>query len=133
MIRRITSVVILAIVVLTSCISVKAEEQPTLIKMHATAYCLDGITASGEPVRKGICASGHRDWIGKTVIIYQRLPNDEVGRMLWILEVKDTGCKENVIDIWRPTLDDCQSVMDTLYLDGCKGRIYCQVIEDCNG
>ena len=133
MIRRITSVVILAIVVLTSCISVKAEEQPTLIKMHATAYCLDGITASGEPVRKGICASGHRDWIGKTVIIYQRLPNDEVGRMLWILEVKDTGCKENVIDIWRPTLDDCQSVMDTLYLDECKGRIYCQVIDDARG
>ena len=133
MIRRITSVVILAIVVLTSCISVKAEDQPTLIKMHATAYCLDGITASGEPVRKGICASGHRDWIGKTVIIYQRLPNDEVGRMLWILEVKDTGCKENVIDIWQPTLDDCQSVMDTLYLDECKGRIYCQVIDDARG
>ena len=133
MIRRITSVVILAIVVLTSCISVKAEDQPTLIKMHATAYCLDGITASGEPVREGICASGHRDWIGKTVIIYQRLPNDEVGRMLWILEVKDTGCKENVIDIWQPTLDDCQSVMDTLYLDECKGRIYCQVIDDARG
>lgn len=110
-----------------------ADEQPTLIKMHATAYCLDGITASGEPVRKGICATGHKDWIGKTCIIYQRLPDDRVGRMLYILEIKDTGCKESVIDIWMPTMEECQKVMDTVYENECKGRIYCQVIEDCNG
>lgn len=133
MIRRIISAAVTIATVLIFCLEVKAEEQPTLIKMHATAYCLDEITASGEPVRKGICASGHRDWIGKTVIIYQRLPDDSIGRMLWILEVKDTGCKESVIDIWMPDLDACQEVMNLLYEDGCKGRIYCQVLEDCHG
>lgn len=130
---RIISTVMILIAVLIFSINARAEEQPTLIKMHGTAYCLDGVTASGEPVRRGICASGHRDWIGKTVIIYQRLPDDSIGRMLWILDVKDTGCKESVIDIWMPDLDACQEVMNLLYEDGCKGRIYCQVLEDCHG
>lgn len=111
----------------------KAEEQPQLIKMHGTAYCLKGKTASGKDVRIGLCASGHRDWLGKTCIIYQRLPDDSVGDMLYILEIEDTGCKESVIDIWMPDLDACQEVMNKLYEDGCKGRIYCQVLEDCNG
>ena len=131
--KKLISIALLIGMCSTGFTSYGKDEQPTLIKMHATAYCLDGITASGEPVRKGICASGHRDWIGKTVIIYQRLPDDSIGRMLWILEVKDTGCKESVIDIWMPDLDACQEVMNLLYEDGCKGRIYCQVLEDCHG
>lgn len=106
-----------------------ADSQPTLIKMHATAYCLDGITASGEPVREGICASGHRDWIGKTIVLYQRLPNDEVGEIIAILEVKDTGCKDSVIDVWKPNLDECQEFMNRVYEDNCKGRVWVQVID----
>lgn len=105
-----------------------ADSQPTLIKMHATAYCLDGITASGKPVRKGICASGHKDWIGKTVIVYQRLPGDEVGKLIGIYEIEDTGCKESVLDIWMPDLDECQDFMNTVYEDGCKGKVYAQII-----
>jgi len=106
-----------------------ASDEPTLIKMHATAYCLDGITASGEPVREGICASGHKEWIGKTVIIYQRLPNDEVGEIIAILEVKDTGCKDSVIDVWKPNLDECQEFMNRVYERNCKGKVFVQVID----
>lgn len=127
--RRLISAAVTIAIALTFCLKAKAEDQPTLIKMHATAYCLDGITASGEPVREGICASGHRDWIGKTVVLYQRLPNDEVGKILGIFEVKDTGCKDSVIDVWMPDLEECQKWMDKLYEDGCQGKVFCEVIE----
>ena len=130
--KRAISVAIV-IVALTSCLKCNAETQPELIPMHATAYCLDGITASGEPVRKGICASGRKELFGKTVILYQRLPDGSVGRGLGIYEVKDTGCKESVIDVWMPDLDWCQNFMRIVYMDGCKGKIYVQVIEESEG
>lgn len=104
-----------------------AAEVP-LIKAHATAYCLDGMTASGTAVRKGICASGHRDWLGKTCILYQRLPDGRVGDMIGIYEIEDTGCKETVIDVWCPE-DECQDFMDKVYEDGCGGHVWIQLIE----
>lgn len=131
--RRIVSVLITIAAALTFCLRAKAVTQPELIPMHATAYCLDGVTASGEPVRKGICASGRKELFGKTIILYQRLPDGSIGRGLGIYEVKDTGCKPNVIDIWRPNLDECQDVMDAVYEDGCKGKIFVQVIEESEG
>ena len=125
--------VIVALIAITCLTGFDFYHEKNMVKMRATAYCLQGVTASGKDVRIGLCASGHRDWLGKTCIIYQRLPDDSVGDILYILEIEDTGCKESVIDIWMPDLDACQEVMNRLYEDGCKGRIYCQVLEDCNG
>lgn len=110
-----------------------ANEEPTLIKMHSTAYCLQGQTCTGEYVREGIAASGRKDLIGKTIILYQRLPNNELGKGLGIFEVIDSGCGETIIDVWMPDLDACQEWMDLVYSNGCNGKVYCQVIEDCNG
>lgn len=133
MISRIISGI--AVITLTCLIGFTsyADSQPTLIPMHATAYCLPGKTASGEPVRVGICASGRKELYGKTVILYQRLPDGSVGKGLGVYEVKDTGCKENVIDVWMPDLDWCDNFMRRVYLNGCKGRIYVQVIEESEG
>lgn len=128
MISRIISAITTLILIFSIGFTSYASEEPTLIKMHATAYCLQGITASGKPVRKGICASGYKDWIGKTVIVYQRLPGDEVGRLIGIYEIEDTGCKESVLDIWMPDLDECQDFMNTVYENGCKGKVYAQII-----
>lgn len=96
--------------------------------MRATAYCLQGITCTGDEVREGIAATGRKDLIGTTIILYQRLPNGDVGKGIGIYEVKDSGCNENVIDVWKPDLDACQEFMDEVYKDGCKGKIYCEVI-----
>ena len=109
-----------------------ADEQPTLVKGHATAYCLEGITATGKEVRKGICATGRREWLGKTAIIYQRLPNGNIGRVLGIYEIEDTGCKESVIDVWCPE-EECQDFMNKVYEDGCQGKIWIQIIEESKG
>lgn len=105
------------------------ENEPVLIKARATAYCLPGTTASGQEVRKGICASGNKDYFGKTVVVYQRLPSDEVGEIIGIYEVLDCGCSKHVIDVWCPDLNECQEFMNRVYEDGCQGKIFVQVLE----
>lgn len=106
-----------------------ADSEPVLIKKRATAYCLKGSTCTGIEVRPGICASGNRELIGKTIIMYQRLPNDEIGEIIGIYEVEDTGCSSNVIDVWMPDLEQCQQFMNRVYEDNCKGKIWVQVLE----
>ena len=110
-----------------------ADDQPYLMKAHATAYCQSGITASGTQTRKGICAA-KKEWIGKTIVIYQRLPGDKIGNMIGIYECLDTGGTEGiktgkVIDIWEPDLEGCQEFMNKVYEDGCKGKVYIQIVD----
>lgn len=103
------------------------DSEPVLHKMRATAYCYEGRTYTGKPVRKGICAAGNKDLIGKTVILYQRLPNGDIGDYIGIYEVEDTGCNEYVIDVWMPEAE-CQDFMRTVYENGCGGKIWVQVV-----
>lgn len=105
------------------------EQEIVLIKARATAYCLQGITASGQEVRKGICASGNKDYFGKTVVMYQRLPDGTIGEIIGIYEVLDTGCNKHVIDVWCPDLDECQEFMNRVYEDGCQGKVFIQIKE----
>ena len=109
-----------------------ANTHTPLYKANATAYCLIGTTASGEQTRIGICAS-KREWLGKTVVVYQRLPSGEVGTLIGIYECKDTGGagieSGNVIDIWCEDLDKCQDFMNRVYEDNCKGKVYIQIID----
>lgn len=109
------------------------DETPTMIKGYATAYCDHGVTASGEETRLGICAA-KKEWIGKTIILYQRLPGNDVGDVIGIYEVKDCGGTEGlkngqVVDIWFPELEQCKEFMNYIYEDGCKGKVYFQVLD----
>ena len=104
-----------------------------LIKMHATAYCIHGTTRSGKQTRKGIAAC-NKKYLGMTALVYQRLPNDEVGELIGIYEIEDTGETEglkngNVIDIWCPDLDACQEFMNRVYEDKCHGRVWVEIVE----
>lgn len=94
--------------VLMSAVSVKADELE-FHSMKATAYCLDGITASGQQTREGICAS-RPEWIGKTAAIYIN-DNETIGDFLGYYEIEDTGDtpirKGYVIDIWMDDYQDC--------------------------
>lgn len=105
----------------------------TLIPARATAYCITGTTASGEYTREGICAGGSR-YFGKTITIYQRLPDGSVGDKIGTYECKDKGAtpgiKNNyVIDVWQEDLEHCQEFMDLVYKDGCEGKIYIHIEE----
>lgn len=104
-----------------------------LQKCKATAYCLGGVTASGCEVREGICA-GKKEWIGKTIGVYKRLPDDSVGDFIGYFECLDRGGTKainngHVIDIWKKDSNACQEFMDLVYEDGCQGNIYILVID----
>lgn len=98
-------------------------------KARATAYCLQGITASGEEVREGICATGNEEYFGKTIMMYQR-KEDGLGDFIGVYECLDTGCSKDVIDVWCKDLDSCQEFMDKVYENGCQGKVYIFIIED---
>ena len=121
-------------IALTICPEAKAEEQPTLIKGFATAYNgPSDYTCTGKPVHKGICG-GCQAYIGKTIILYQRLPGDEIGQILGIFECEDTGPgtdgfrEGRVIDVWMPE-DELQDFMDLVYSNGAQGKAWIEVIE----
>lgn len=80
-----------------------------LHSMIATAYCLDGTTATGTHTRQGV-AAGKREWFGKTVRVYWN-DNGQPGSLIGEYTIEDTGGKAirngSVIDIWMPTRDEC--------------------------
>lgn len=110
------------------------DEEPQLIKMRATAYPDTGnVTRSGTKPHYGT-AGGREDMIGKTVVMYQRLPNDEIGELIGIFEIEDTGPAKgvqegHVIDVWRPDLDECQDFMNRVYENGCGGKVWVLFID----
>lgn len=134
--RRIISVLTaILIVCIISHNTAKADEQPELIKGYATAY--NGptdTTCTGKKVRKGICG-GCSDYIGKTIILYQRLPGDQIGQIIGYYECEDTGTgtdafrEGRLIDVWCEDMDACQEFMNRIYEDGCKGHVFIQVLE----
>lgn len=112
-----------------------ASNEPVLIKGFATAYIGESdTTCTGDKVREGICG-GCQAYIGKTIILYQRLPGDKVGQILGIWECLDTGTgtegfqQGRVIDVYKPTIEDCQKFMDLIYTNNAKGKVFIQVLE----
>lgn len=86
-----------------------AQTTPEMTDMYATAYCINGQTATGCYTRPGICA-GKREWFGKTLAVYLD-DNGEVGEFLGYYECLDTGGETirtgRVLDIWMPTESEC--------------------------
>jgi len=78
--------------------------------MEATAYCINGRTASGTQTRVGIAAA-KKEWLGKTAIVYtvDKYGNPET--FIGNYKVEDTGGEAinsgRVIDIWFPTREEC--------------------------
>lgn len=115
--------------VFTSFTKVNAEPVFTEpFKVHITCYINEGITASGEHTRLGICAM-KPEWIGKTAIVYLRDEDGAIGDFYGIYEVLDTGGTKGlnngtVIDLWEPSLDIAKEVMKET-----NGLGYVQIID----
>lgn len=108
-------------------ISISVAAKPIYLPMSATAYCLTGTTASGTSTRYGVCATGNKALLGNEAILYQRLPDGSKGRYIGTYIIEDTGCSNNVIDVWKPDLVECQEFMDLVYEDGCQGKIWVEL------
>lgn len=132
-----TSFILVILVILYFSLQTEAIEVNDLgmIKGYATAY--NGptdTTCTGKKVREGICG-GCKAYIGKTIILYQRLPDNSVGKIIGIYECEDTGTgtqsfqEGKVIDVWQPNDEAIQEFANLTYEDGCKGHVWIQVIE----
>lgn len=135
MISRLIRGIIVAIAMCLIGFSSLANEEPTLIKGFATAYPSENdVTYYGDKVYEGICG-GCKAYYGKTIVLYQRLPNDEVGEIIGIYECLDWGPatpafqEGRVIDVYRSSRDRCQDFMNRVYEDDCQGRVFIQVLE----
>lgn len=85
--------------------------------MRVTCYYGGEVTKSGQEPREGICA-GPEELLGYLAIVYDKDMN-----FIGYYEVLDTGSHERLqtgssIDIWQPTLDDCNDWIDQ-YGDYC--------------
>ena len=108
---------------------------PELIKGFVTAYTgPTDTTYMGTKCRKGICG-GCKEYLGKTIILYKRLPGDEIGEIIGIYECQDTGTgtksfqEGKVIDVWQPDEESIQEFANLTWSDGCKGKVFIQIVE----
>lgn len=132
--KKLISIALLIVMCSTGFTSYGKDEQPELIKGYATAYNgPSDHTYTGKPVHKGICG-GCQAYIGKTIVLYQRLPGDEIGQIIGIYECEDTGPgtdgfrEGRVIDCWMPE-DELQDFMDLVYSNRAQGKVWIEVIE----
>lgn len=104
--------------------------------MYTTAYHHGEITASGVPVRRGICAV-KREWMGLTAIVYEYKPDGSMGDLLGYWECLDTGFGGDAdgdgvgsieagkaIDMYFPTLEECRDWMEQT-----GGKVYVQLVD----
>jgi len=110
--------------------------QPNLIPGSVTVYCDEGTTATGTTTRKGVCAYSE-EYLGATIILYQRLPDGSVGDILGYYDVEDTGSNPginngSVVDIWKPE-DEMMEFINLTYENDCHGRVYIQIIPEVSG
>lgn len=135
MAKRIISCLLVIGLLLFAALSAKADEGEPF-KMYTTAYHHGEITASGVPVRRGICAV-KREWMGLTAIVYEYKPDGSMGDMIGIWECLDTGFggdadgdgvgsieSGKVIDMYFPTLEECRDWMEQT-----GGKVYVQLVD----
>lgn len=77
--------------------------------MQATAYCINGTTASGTQTRVGVAAS-KREWLGKTAKVYRVDKDGNPTSLIGTYSIEDTGGKSissgKVIDLWFSTYEE---------------------------
>ena len=135
MVKRVISCLYVIRILLFAALSAKADEGEPF-KMYTTAYHHGEITASGVPVRRGICAV-KCEWMGLTAIVYEYKPDGSMGDMIGIWECLDTGFggdadgdgvgsieSGKVIDMYFPTLEECRDWMEQT-----GGKVYVQLVD----
>lgn len=74
-----------------------------IVTLNCSAYCDRGITASGEPVRAGICAM---DMLNGVVVPFGSRVTLPDGTTL-IVKDRFGGNYNNRLDVWMPTESAC--------------------------
>lgn len=121
--RKLSKVIFIAVVIvlMTRLIRVDAGVVPPEERIGAgqfivecTAYCDEGITASGKPTIEGLTIGGAREWIGCAAVLYEAEPDGSIGAFIGIYEFMDTGwgrdgdaVRGETVDVFIPDYDAC--------------------------
>lgn len=99
-------------------------KEPTVIR--CTCYIDNGTTASGKQTKDGVIA-GRKEWLGCVAMLYAVNEDGSIGDFIGYYEFLDTGAGIDTdgdgkgdsiingtsVDVWRPTLDDAKSWVNT--------------------
>jgi 3D (Asp-Asp-Asp) domain-containing protein len=103
----------------------RIDTEPFIVE--CTAYCDDGITASGKPTVDGLTIAGAREWIGCVAMLYEVDADGTIGDFIGMYEVTDTGYGIDG-DIRRgETVDIFMSDEDACWEWG-RRKVYAQII-----
>lgn len=84
-------------------------------RVECTAYCDDGITASGKPTIEGLTIAGAAEWMGCAAVLYEVDPDGGIGDIIGIYQFTDTGYgrdgdipRGETIDLYMQKPDACR-------------------------
>lgn len=95
--------------------------------VECTAYCDEGVTASGKPTTEGRTIAGAREWRGCVALLYEVDGQGGVGDFIGMYEVTDTGYgrdgdipRGETVDIFMEDYDRC--------MEWGRREVYVQII-----
>ena len=95
--------------------------------VECTAYCDEGVTASGKPTTEGRTIAGAREWLGCVALLYEVDGQGGVGDFIGMYEFTDTGCgrdgdipRGETVDIFMEDYDRC--------MEWGRREVYVQII-----
>lgn len=106
----------------------RIDSEPFVVE--CTAYCDEGITASGRPTVEGLTIAGAREWLGCAAVLYEVDEDGGIAEFIGIYQFTDTGygidgdiLRGETIDIYIPDYDECiEWGRRTVYVQIINGR-----------
>ena len=95
--------------------------------VECTAYCDDGVTASGKPTIEGQTLAGAREWLGCMAVLYEVDEDGGIGDFIGIYEVSDTGYGKDG-DIPRGETIDIFMEEEAACVEWGRKDVYVQII-----
>lgn len=96
--------------------------------VECTAYCDEGITASGKPTVEGQTIAGAREWLGCMAVLYEVDADGSIGDYIGTYQLMDTGYgrdgdipRGETVDIYMPDYDTC--------IEWGRRNVYVQIID----
>lgn len=96
--------------------------------VECTAYCDEGITASGKQTVDGRTIAGAREWLGCIAVLYEVDEDGSIGDFIGIYEFTDTGYGKDG-DIPRGETVDIFMKEEAACVEWGRREVYVQIID----
>ena len=135
--RKLSKIIfILVLIVLTlRLLTVNAEGIPPEeriggepFRAECTAYCDEGVTASGKPTVEGLTLGGAPEWIDCMALLYEVDVDGTIGGFIGLYEVMDTGWGRDGDALRGETVDMFMEDYDACIQWG-RRDVYVQIID----